>query len=116
VADNGGRPRAVVRAVRLADYLHGPIDLLKLDIEGAEAPVLLDCRDRLKQVDHVFVEYHSLIGQPQPLDVIVSVLRSSGFRFYAQPQLLIQCPFLNHLIHKGLDQTINNFAWRDVKR
>jgi hypothetical protein len=73
-----------VRTVRLRDYLDQPIEFLKLDIEGAEVPVLLDCSDRLEQVEHLFVEYHSFIGLPQPLDCLISILRSAGFRFYAR--------------------------------
>jgi len=98
--------------VRLRDYLQDPVDMLKLDIEGAEVEVLRDCADRLATVDHVFVEYHSFIGQSQLLDDLISVLRSSGYRYYLQPQLLISSPFINRLCHKGMDQTINVFAWR----
>ncbi len=55
----------MVRTVRLADYLIGDrIDLLKIDIEGAEVPVLEDCAARLDWVDRVFVEYHSFTDLP----------------------------------------------------
>jgi hypothetical protein len=56
--------------VRLKEYLDraGRVDLLKMDIEGAEADVLEDCRGSLGGVQHLFVEYHAYTGQPQRLD------------------------------------------------
>jgi FkbM family methyltransferase len=56
-----------VKTVRLRDYLSGEIDLLKVDIEGAEVDVLLDCADRLNAVHHLLVEYHSFLDQRQRL-------------------------------------------------
>jgi hypothetical protein len=52
-----------VKVVRMRDWLNEPIDLLKLDIEGAEFDVIKDCDDRLSIVKCLFVEYHSLASQ-----------------------------------------------------
>jgi FkbM family methyltransferase len=101
-----------VATVRLRDYLSGPVDLLKLDIEGAETDVLLDCADCLEGVEHLFVQYHSLVGQQQRLDDLLSVLRSAGFRVYLQPHVLLPRPFVTRRIMLGLDQTLNIFARR----
>jgi FkbM family methyltransferase len=102
-----------VRTVRLRDYLRGPIDLLKLDIEGAEVEVLVDCADRLDRVERLFVEYHSFLGQEQRIDTLLSVLRSAGFRAYLQPQLATWNPFVTHLDVQGMDQTVNIYGCRD---
>jgi FkbM family methyltransferase len=112
-AEDGSTSGQLVHTVRLRDYLTEPIELLKLDIEGAELPVLTDCRDRLHQVERLFVEYHSMIGRPQLLDDLISVIRAAGYRLYAQTQILIRSPFITRLRHKGMDQTINIFAWRE---
>ena len=69
-----------VPAVRLRDRLGEPLDLLKLDVEGAELELLRDCAEALDRVRHVAVEVHSIVGSPQPLDEIVSILRRAGFR------------------------------------
>src|SRR5581483_9772890 len=49
VALDPERPADEVETVRLRDFLDRPVDLLKIDIEGAETEVLRDCADRLGQ-------------------------------------------------------------------
>jgi FkbM family methyltransferase len=105
--------RITVETVCLRDFLNRPIDLLKLDIEGAEVDVLIDCADHLNQVDHLFMDYHSFVGQPQRLDDLLRVLRSAGFRFYLQPEVFLPSPFVQRRNHRGMDQTLNVFAYRD---
>lgn len=48
----------IVPAMPLSDFLGQPVDLLKMDIEGAEIKVLTDAGDKLKQVDQLIVECH----------------------------------------------------------
>ena len=102
----------VVSAVRLRDYLACHIDLLKLDIEGAETEVLIDCSDRLEQVDHIFVEYHSFVGREQRIDDILRILRAAGFRVHIQPELVSPKPFVKRLNDNGMDHRLNVFAYR----
>jgi hypothetical protein len=90
--------RCTVLTVRLRDYITQRVDLLKLDVEGAETDVVLDIADRLVDVRRVFVEYHSFAGQPQRLHELVGVLHASGFR---QP------------LNLGMDLQLNIFAYRD---
>jgi FkbM family methyltransferase len=113
--ENGGS-RISVPAVRLRDYLGEPVDLLKLDIEGAEVDVLLDCAGALDTVAHLFVEYHSFIDHEQRLDDLLGVLRSAGFRLHIQPELVSPQPFVNHLDENGMDQRLNIFAYRRESR
>lgn len=102
-----------VPAVRLKHYLQLPVDLLKLDIEGAEVEVILDCADSLDRVDRLFVEYHSFVGQEQRIDSILSALRSADFRIHIQPELVSSKPFVKRLNDIGMDQRLNIFAYRD---
>jgi len=48
-----------VSSIRLKDFLENEekIDMLKIDIEGAEYEVLKDCRESLGHVQNLFVEY-----------------------------------------------------------
>jgi FkbM family methyltransferase len=108
----GGRASISVRTGRLRDYLRGPIDLLKLDIEGAETEVLLDCADGLGGVEHLFVEYHSFIDREQRLDTLLAVLRSAGYRIHVQPKLAAWNPFVTRPEFQGMDQTVNIYAFR----
>lgn len=104
---------AVVEGVRLADYLDEPVDLLKLDIEGAETEVLADCESRLGNVRHLFVEYHSFAGRPQALDRLLGILGRAGFRVHVQAPLSSPSPFYERATYHGMDLQLNVFAWRD---
>ena len=87
-ADGGSILRANdavhVPSVRLRDVLlaHGTVDLLKIDIEGAETDVLLDCGDALSRVQQLYVEYHSFRDRPQRLHELLALLSAQGFRYY----------------------------------
>ena len=57
-----------VPSIRLRTVLQNEkrkIDLLKIDIEGAEIEVIKDCADNLDKVCNIFIEYHSFIGTRQ---------------------------------------------------
>ena len=75
-----------VPSIRLKDFLSSfdEIDLLKIDIEGAESDVLIDCKEELKKVKYLFVEYHSFVDRPQDLDKLLNVLKANLFRYYIQ--------------------------------
>ncbi len=87
-ADGGSIMRSVnavhLPSVRLKDVLrdHLAIDLLKIDIEGAEVPVILDCGGELKRVKYLYVEYHSFRDKPQELHRMLTLLSELGFRYY----------------------------------
>jgi FkbM family methyltransferase len=74
----------LVPSIRLKDVLkrYDKIDLLKIDIEGAEVEVLLDCQDELGKVKNLFVEYHSWSDQTQRLQELLAVLTKNSFRYY----------------------------------
>ncbi len=73
--------RCEVPTVRLRDYLAGPVDLVKMNIEGAEHDVLADSADRLDQVRELILEYHHLPGLPRTLHEILALLHRAGFDY-----------------------------------
>jgi FkbM family methyltransferase len=101
-----------VPAVRLRPYLMERVDFLKLDIEGAELEVLSDCADLLSNVRHLFVEYHSFVGEEQRLDALLRLLKSSAFRVYIQTAICPPQPFLATTDYVGMDLQLNVFATR----
>lgn len=111
VAD-GEVNRDVVPVTRLIPYLDDRIDMLKLDIEGAEVEVLLDVAGHLGSVRNLFVEHHSYIGEEQRVDEILQVLREAGFRIHIQPELVADRPFVQRLESYGMDHRLNIFAYR----
>lgn len=72
-----------VQAVGLSSQLKGRrVDFLKMDIEGAEYEVIRSSREHLRNVENFFIEYHSLPGEPQRLNEILTILTEAGFRYY----------------------------------
>ena len=102
-----------VPACRLRDYLTEKVDLLRIDIQGAEVDVLLDCADRLGQIQNLAVDYHSVFNRPQRLDELTGLLARAGFRmhFLATPQS--DRPFLYRHVEGGIDAQLHIFAFRE---
>ncbi len=69
-----------VESVPLSEYLDGPIDFLKLDIEGAEADVLLEAAEKLPNVAWLFCEVHLGGGAgSERLAQILTLLEAADF-------------------------------------
>lgn len=93
---------------KLSEIIDRHVDLLKLDIEGAELPVLRDLfeQGRMPLIDHCLIEYHHHID---PLDdklaSLLSLLEASGFGY------LINSPrYPGHIPFKYQDLII--YAYR----
>jgi FkbM family methyltransferase len=102
-----------VKAMPLNELLGGmPVDLLKIDVEGAECEILIGHHDWLTEVQRVFVEFHSYANRDQRLDLILTTLRRAGFRIHLHPELVSPLPFVQVRVDEGMDQRINIYAWR----
>jgi FkbM family methyltransferase len=64
---------------RLSPYLDKPVDLLKLDIEGAELDVLREASAHLGTVREIRMEIHQTLAHPDMEKEIGELLRSAGF-------------------------------------
>jgi FkbM family methyltransferase len=73
-----------IQTVRLKDLLYQKIDFLKIDIEGPEFDILKDCGESLKNVDNIFVEYHSFSENPQMIGELLIILKDAGFKLYVK--------------------------------
>ncbi len=79
VADAGG---ATTPSVRLKSLLaEGPVDLLKLDVEGAEFAIIEDCGVSLAAVDRVVIELHAMDGARPRIGALLAALEAQGFRY-----------------------------------
>ncbi|GAB4012894.1 hypothetical protein GCM10028808_30520 [Spirosoma migulaei] len=108
--------RKLVPSVRLRDALlrETRIDMLKMDIEGAETAVLTDCHDALENVQNLFVEFHAYLHHPQTLAEVIKVLENAGFRYYINTSQYRHSPLVNQR-YKGndsMDLQLNIFAYR----
>jgi FkbM family methyltransferase len=71
----------LVNTVPLADYITGPIDYLKLDIEGMEAEVMKSIEPQLHLVQALGVEFHGTgAGATADEAALVELLRENGFQ------------------------------------
>jgi len=117
-ADGGAIQNAAttsrVPSVRLRSLLESQnyIDLLKIDIEGAEYRVLVDVADQLHKVSNLFFEYHSWNGEEQRLDELLSIIRTHGYRYHITHITPHKMPFVNHGISDAMDLQLNVFAYR----
>ena len=83
LARGGHAPPAarIVPTVPLSDYLHEPVELLKMNIEGAEWDVLREGAGLLHNVRQLVVEYHGFPECGQRLHDILALLDACGFRY-----------------------------------
>lgn len=104
-----------IRAIRLADLLNKEIDFLKIDIEGAEYEVIKDCKDKMKFIKNLFVEYHSTFEDQHKLVEILSIINDAGFSFYIkEANNVFPKPFLKSKINTPFDIQLNIFAFRNA--
>lgn len=102
-----------VPTCRLRDHLAGAVDLLRLNIEGAEVDVLLDCADLLDRVRNIVVDYHSIFDRPQRLDTLIGLLTQAGYRLDFRATSYSTSPLLYRRVSGGMDSKLRIFAFRD---
>ena len=104
-----------IKSTRLLDLLDQKIDFLKIDIEGAEYDVLVDCKDNLVNVENLFIEYHSRFSEEHKLIEILDILNKSNFKFYIKEAANIYSePFIKKLTENNFDIQLNIFAFRNA--
>jgi FkbM family methyltransferase len=101
------------KTVKLSSFLNKKVDLLKIDIEGAEVKVLNECKELLINVDKLFVEFHSFSNLKQELSVLLQILEENNFRYYiSNTGGEIKSPFINITEYYEIDNSLNIFAYR----
>ena len=110
----GNKNRVNVSSIRLKDFLEKEeqIDMLKIDIEGAEYEVLKDCKDSLRNVNNLFVEYHSWNRSEQKFSEILEIFEKNGFRYYIEGLTKRKHPFINKGELENMDLQLNIFGVR----
>ena len=89
--------------------------MLKMDIEGAESAVIIDCDESLRNVRNIFIEYHSYLNSEQNLSEILRILERNNFRYFINQDSGRKQPFINHTNKSvpGMDLQLNIFGYRD---
>ncbi len=115
--DKGTSSSENIEVVSLKPYLNQTVNFLKLDIEGAETKVLKDIEPKLSNVDKIFVEYHSFVGQPQTLNIVVDILTKAKFRLYMSipGDNSIKSPLMGLRNYNNMDFQLNIFGFKEDK-
>jgi FkbM family methyltransferase len=108
----------LIPSVRLKDYLEQfeRIDMLKLDVEGAEFEILEDCLPVLDRVQRMIVEVHRLSNEKKSLGNLLGNLEKSGFEYVlsdlhsASWTQVDHVPPFDFVTHDKFILTV--FAWR----
>jgi FkbM family methyltransferase len=76
-----------VPAVRLSDHVTGPVDFLKLDVEGAEYGVIDDLvrTGAIRHVREAVIEFHAEAAGPGATARLADTLRAAGFTVTGDP-------------------------------
>jgi FkbM family methyltransferase len=82
-----------IDAIDLRSYLQEPIDMLKIDIEGAEKTVIPHCKDLLPNVQNLFIEYHGSYEDHDSLVNILNILNNTGFTYRLSEVSTIKKPY-----------------------
>lgn len=103
-----------VKACRLKELLTEELDLLKMDIEGAEYEVLKDIRDRLYLIKNIFIEYHGTFAKQNELLDMLQWIVEAGFTYYIKEAYEVyKHPFNKDGVKKNqYDVQLNIFAFR----
>ena len=82
--DLSGKSVTTVKALSLASQIDqfDHIDLLKMDIEGAEFEVVQSCIAQLHKVENFFLEYHGKVNETHKLVTLLDIVKSAGFNVY----------------------------------
>jgi FkbM family methyltransferase len=75
---------------KLSEFVEGPIDFLKIDVEGAEHRILSDLVNsgKIKLIREMVIEYHHHIGnQRSCLAEFLQQLEQAGFEYQIQASL-----------------------------
>ncbi|HVO72422.1 MAG TPA: FkbM family methyltransferase, partial [Ignavibacteriaceae bacterium] len=92
------------------------IDMLKIDIEGAESEVVKSCRENLHKAESIFIEYHSFLNYEQDLGAILNSLKENGFRYFIKQPADRRIPFINRTNknYPEMDLQLNIFAYKNL--
>ncbi len=113
---HGTKEKIPIPSIRLKNLLaeEPVIDMLKIDIEGAEVEVIQDCAEVLGKVQNLFVEYHAYQNQPQQLSKLLEVLEQNQFRYFIRDDQDRKSPLVNRHFRNDspMDLRLNIFAYK----
>jgi FkbM family methyltransferase len=108
------KEKTVVQQVRLSTFIDEKVDLLKLDVEGAEHAVLKDLvsSEVISNIDQMIVEYdHHLEVDTDKLGEFLSQLEKSGFGY----QIITEFPGSARISRGNFHQNVLIYAYQKLR-
>lgn len=113
--DLSGKSSNSVQAYSLAAILNGfdHIDLLKMDIEGAEFEVIQTCATHLHKIENLFLEYHGKVNETHKLITLLDIVKTAGFKVYIKMAAdNLQSPLYQKNTGEIYDVQLNIFCYQ----
>ncbi|WFN35728.1 FkbM family methyltransferase [Methanogenium sp. S4BF] len=70
---------AIVKTIDLSQYIARPIDLLKIDIEGAEFDVIPHIQNKMHMIENIIIECHLNYSNVDKFSQILTVLKQENY-------------------------------------
>jgi FkbM family methyltransferase len=102
-----------VDVTTLGKYIQENIDLLKIDIEGAEKFIFDDIKSNISFLNNIFLEYHSFINEKQYLSKYLTIFEENGFRYSIENENKQNNYFSNKKISLNQDMQLNIWATKE---
>ena len=108
---SGNSVKALSLASQLDQFEH--IDLLKMDIEGAEFEVVQSCTSHLHKVENFFLEYHGKVNETNKLVTLLDIVKNAGFQVYIKMAAdNLQSPLYQKSTGEIYDVQLNIFCYK----
>jgi len=99
-----GTERINVNIIKLSSFIDGPIDFIKMNVEGMEYDILLEIESKLFLVRELVLEYHNFSSLPQNMGNILNLLVRNGFNYIVR-----DIPSQRHSHPPALDKDFKKF-------
>lgn len=108
-----GPAASVVSCTDLRRLLNEPVELLKLDVEGAEAVLLPHCVDQIAEnVRHLHIEVHEFHDRARALPSVLELLVDAGFDYHVGPLHTDTRPFERRESWRKIVNPVAVWGWR----
>ncbi len=90
------------------------IDLLKMDIEGAEHSVIRHCSTQLHKIKNMFIEYHGKVSDTNKLTELLTIFSENHFQVYIKNAAdNLSMPFIQKETGHWADVQLNIFCYKN---
>ena len=113
--DMSGLSSTKVNAIKFSNFLSKQehIDFVKMDIEGAEFEVIMDCANQLHKIENLFLEYHGTCDETHKLKTLLEIVKNAGFKVYIKMAAdNLAMPFMEKNTGTPFDVQLNIFCYK----